>query len=47
MLKTIERIKKIKELERLIELQKLEEVKFEISTLKEKQKEYRKLMEDL
>jgi len=46
MLKTIERIKKIKELERLIELQKLEEVKFEISTLKEKQKEYRKLMEE-
>lgn len=46
MLKTLEKIKRIKDIERLIELQKLENTKFELRLLEEERKKYLKMFEE-
>jgi flagellar motility protein MotE (MotC chaperone) len=46
MIKTLEKLIKIKELERLIELQKLENLKYELKLLEEKKAKYFQLLEE-
>ncbi|RTZ68362.1 MAG: hypothetical protein DSZ30_04345 [Aquificaceae bacterium] len=46
MLKTLEKLIKIKELEKLIELQKLENIKHEIKLIESEKKKYFQLLED-
>ena len=46
MLKTLEKIKRIKDIERLIELQELENKKFELRLLEDERKKYLRLFEE-
>jgi flagellar motility protein MotE (MotC chaperone) len=46
MIKTLEKLIKIKELERLIELQKLENIKYELKLLEEKKAKYFQFLEE-